>query len=54
MKPSLELGDVSFLQRHHLDIFIFLSTLAGLSVLCTFMCCKIVCGLCERRRLKVE
>ena len=54
MKPSLELGDVSFLQRHHLDIVIFLSMVVGLSVLCTFMCCKIVCGLCKRRKLKDE
>ena len=34
LKPSLEHGDVSFLQRHHLDLFIFLSTVAILSAFC--------------------
>ena len=54
LKPSLEQGDVSFLQRHHIDLIIFLSIMASLSVFCALICCKIVCGLCKRSKLKNE
>jgi len=54
LKPSLEEGDVSFLQRHYLDLIIFLTTVALLSVFCVVMCCKMICGLCKRRKLKNE
>ena len=54
LKPSLEQGDVSFLQRHHLDLFIFLSTVAILSAFCIAMCFKSICGLGGRRKLKSE
>ena len=54
LKTSLEQGDVSFLQRHHLDLIIFLLTVALLSVFCLVMCCKMICGVCKRSKLKNE